>query len=103
MSRSPVARGSLWKDTAYAPTTRNLAPASDNARNRSRKSGFTGIPAFQPPDLFAQPPGFGEPFVRRDPLPELVVRLVLGRSPHDLAERDVAPHVVSVYQRRSCQ
>ena len=39
-SMSPVARGTPCAAIAWAPTTRNRAPASSSARSRSRKSGL---------------------------------------------------------------
>jgi len=50
------------QETAYAPTTRKRASASDNARNRSRSPG-SPVLSRDTPDLLARPPSLGESFV----------------------------------------
>ena len=75
---------------------RNRASASDKARNRSRKSWFTGIPSLEPPDLLAQPPRLGEPLVRADARPELHVEAIVHLSIGGLPHGEAASHHESV-------
>src|SRR4030095_6992248 len=89
MSRSPVARGSTYRFTAYAPTTMKRTLASNKARMMSRKSGFIGALHF--PLLLAQLPSQENAFARRQLVQEFAIRVVrLLPCPVDLTG-DVFP------------
>jgi len=75
-SRSLVALGLPWIPTAYAPTTRNLALATDNAESRSRKSSFTVLGLRQIEELFTELPNYTGSRIERDAAPEPVIRFV---------------------------
>ena len=68
-----MARGPEWNVTAYAPTIRYRASASESARNRSMKSLLTGVPSLELPELEAQLPGQLDPLVGGHARPEFTV------------------------------
>jgi enterochelin esterase family protein len=88
MSRSPVARGRPWAASAWAPTIRNSAPASDSADNISAKSRFIPVSVLERPRLRRELPHHRHPLPRGEPAD--VVPAVLVLQPQ-LPGRVVAP------------
>jgi hypothetical protein len=59
--------------TAYAPTTKNLALAADNAESRSRKSSFTVLRLAQGEEFFTEFPNDTGSLLEWDSKPEFSI------------------------------
>src|SRR5437588_6205837 len=72
ISRSLVARGRAWNETAYPPTTRYLTWWAFNADKSSLKSGYTSV-SLHAVKLEGQLHYGAEPFARGQALPRLML------------------------------
>ena len=99
MSMSPVARAIPWAASAWAPTTRNSAPASESADNISAKSRFTEGRLLELPRLHGQRPhernarGGAE-------VGGCVMALVAERRLADRIVRSIAHRSIITFRRR---